>query len=154
MGVAYTKKLSEVAHAYETIVKNVATSLGIQDVWYGNQVKFPRTPCVVVEPDDKTSVLRNSPRGTLNTFRVVILIIHMKVQDSQITRSEADTLAEAVEAEINKAQFKTLPNAAGDALVVHQFVGRVESGFVNRENSNYMSTRLTAEAENLTQLPY
>jgi hypothetical protein len=153
-GVAYTGKLSVVAHAYLDIVNAVKVANNIQDVYYGNQVMFPRTPCVVVEPDTKNATIRNAPRGTLNTFRVLVLIVHSKVQDSQVTRDEADALAEALETEFHRAVYKTLPDGIGQDRVVHQFVVRVESGFVNRQNSDFMTTKITLEAENVTQLPY
>jgi|SRR3954464_3667605 len=147
--MAYAKYVSEVAEAYLAIVDAAATGLGIQDTFYGNQVKFPRTPAVVVEPDTKTAELRNAPRGVENVFRVEVMIVHMQVQDNQTNRREADALSNAVEDLFNANANKNL-----GGLVVHQFVVRVQSGFVNRENSTFMSTKITLEAMNLNQLPF
>lgn len=147
--MSYAKYLSEVAEAYHKLCSDVAEDFGLQDVFYGNQVKFPRTPCVVIEPDTKHAELRNAPRGVKNTFRVEALIIHMQVQDNQTNRREADVLANKIE-----DLFHLAANASLGGLVVHQFVIRTDSGFVNRANSTFMSTKLTLEAENLNQLPY
>jgi hypothetical protein len=146
--MAYTNKLSVVAHAYKDIVDAVATALSIEDVFYGNQIKFPRTPSVVIEPDDMRADITHAPRTTTNIFLVEILIVHCKVQDNQITRAEADVLAEALQEAIEHKDNITL-----GGLVVHQFVRRMKSGYVNRPDSQYMSTLLTAEAQSQFMLP-
>ncbi len=138
--------MSEVLTYVHTKLTDDKFTLGLEDVWLGDQTKLPRTPSVAVEPGESRRELNGAPRRTENTFILYLMIYHNKLQDSQVTRLEAQQFSEVVESFIHAD-----PRLGG--LVIHSLVTANESGYANRENTLLVTNRLTLEARDQTQLP-
>jgi hypothetical protein len=123
-----------------------AVSLGIQDVFYGDQNKVPRSPAVCVEPNDKGRDLVGAPRYTETILSVYVIIYHAVVQDEQVTRKQADLFAEAVEDLIHLD-----PQLGG--LVIHCMVTSSQSGYAVKARSLFRATRMIVEGKVRKTLP-
>lgn len=121
-------------------------ALGIQAVFYGDQTKIAVTPTVCVESDHKTRTINGLPRRTDNQLSAFVLVYHSKVQDTQITRKEADVLSEAIETLIHQ-------DARMGGLVIHSLVTDIQSGFSDRSQQMFRSARLTVQGLSQSQLP-
>lgn len=137
--VTYTQYL------YDMINTNLEP-LGVAAIFYGDQAKIPVTPTVCVDTDTKVRVINGTSRRTENTLTAFVIIYHSKVQDNQVTRKEADQLAEAIETLIH-----------GDSrlggLVIHSLVTTIQSGYAMRSNTQYRSSRLTVQGISQSLLP-
>ena len=142
-----TGSLVDIAtYLHDLVVANQAT-LGLADVFWGDQDRIPRTPAVAIEPDSKSRMLDGAPRRTLVEARVVLLVYHAKVQDIQVTRKQADQFAEAVETLIH-----TDKNLGG--LVIHGMVTDLESGYAYKSGTLFRTARLIYTATSKVSLPY
>src|SRR5512139_129945 len=70
---------------------------GLQDVWYGDQDRLPRTPCAAIEPGPKRRQYNGVPRKYQVDLASYILVYSNKVQDSQENEREAVRAAELIE---------------------------------------------------------
>jgi hypothetical protein len=150
-----TNKSSVVAQRVLKIVEEKKEEWNLGDTFYGDRKLIPRNRTICVEPDTKSVELRNAQRGVQNNFRTHVLIYHGSVKDVQENALDCDTLAEAVEAEINSyhnLQDPTDPDPE-ETLVVHAFVSLVEPRYVNRnEGTQWKVSRLTVDALSTTRL--
>src|SRR6201995_3181640 len=88
--VVYTSYLKDMIEQNKVL-------LGVQDVFYGDQTKYPRTPAVALESDVKRREINGAPRRTENDLNAFVIVYHSPVQDTQKTRKDVDILAEAIE---------------------------------------------------------
>lgn len=139
--------LVDVTQALVDKIEDHRVALGVEAVFYGDQNRVAVTPTIAVDPGSKSRVLNGAPRRTMTTFEVFVMIYHARVQDTQVTRKEADALAEAIEDLIH--QDRTL----GGGLI-HCMVDKVESGYSFRSGTMYRSSRLTFGGDALQMLPY
>jgi hypothetical protein len=144
--VTYTDSLVTVADVLVAKLEASADSLGLTDVFFGDQDLIPRSPAACVEPGDKTRDLQGATRRTENVFTIYILVYHSEVRSPQSNRKDADTLAEAIESLIHS-------DATLGGLVRHCYVTQVQSGYARKQNALMRSSRITFEARNMTQLP-
>jgi hypothetical protein len=121
--------------------------LKLEDVYYGDQAKIPRTPTVCVEPGTKRRNLEGAPRVTRNTMDVMLLVYLMKIGGTtQTTRQEVDEIAESIEGFLH-----TDPQLNG--LAIHSYVTLLESGYADRGGTLFRTARLTFEVDTKTLLP-
>lgn len=140
-----------VARYIETLLVNNKTTLGLQDVFYGDQERIPRTPAAVVEPGGKQRTLNGAPRRTQVDITAYVIIYHYNLKNIETLREDNDRLAEQIEATIHQdAQMK---DGTGNMQVVDSMVTAVESGFQPKGNSLFRASRLTIEARSQAQLP-
>lgn len=123
----------------------------VQDVFKGDQDRIPRTPAVCIELGDKSRELQGAPDMTLNTYEVLILLYHNKVQDIQDTYEEVNHLAYQIEHLLH--QDLQLKNGTSNPYMIQGFVTRHEPGFSNKAGTIYRSARLTWTGTNKTSLP-
>jgi ribosomal protein L17 len=142
-----TDQLTDVAQFLFDLFTTNKAALGIQDVWWGDQSKLPRTPALCVEPATKTRVLNGAPRRTSLTLNVSLLLFTSKIQDVQNNRKAVDELAESCEALVHL-------NPQMDGLVVHSLVDTFESGYATRSGTLYRATRLNVAATSQAMLPF
>jgi len=128
------------------LVQTNMVTLGVQAVFFGDQTKIAVTPTVCVESDHKTRTINGQPRRTDNQLSAFILVYHSKVQDTQITRKEADVLAEAIETLVHQ-------DARMGGLVIHSLVTEIQSGLSDRAQQMFRSSRLTVQGLSQSQLP-
>lgn len=147
----YTSKVSVIASELKTRIDAVKGTFTppIQDVWYGDQDRIPRTPALCVEPSDKARDLEGVPNMTRNEFEVFLLIYHNKAQDNQDTRLEVDQIAEQVEDFLHTDLQLVV---AGNPLIIHGYVTRIESGMQYKQGTLYRAARITYYARNKTSL--
>jgi hypothetical protein len=143
-----TDKVSVIGQAVFAILTNAAPVLGLQDVFYGDQEKIPRSPTACVETGLKNRELTGVPRRTTNTMQLFIIVYHSRVQDNQVTRLESDQFAELVEDELHKSENVTL-----GGLVSHSMVVSSEYGYARRSNLLWTATRMTYQTTSLVNLP-
>lgn len=127
------------------------TALQIQDVYYGDQERLPRTPAVCVEPGEKVRELNGAPRRTLITFTNYIIVYHNPVKNATVIREEDDQRAEAIERFIHADPY--FADGSGNDQVIDSLVTSIESGYQMRANTLFRASRLTVEARNQEQLP-
>lgn len=123
------------------------SSLGLQDVFYGDQNNIPRTPTACMDPGDKRRELNGAPRRTLVTLTNYIIVYHNKMQSTAKVRREDDLLAEAIEAVIHQ-------DGTMAGLVIHSMVTSIESGYLMRDRTMFRASRITVEATVQEMLPY
>jgi hypothetical protein len=140
-----TPDLEDIAEYIEALLNtNKATLVStdgsppvvIQDVWFGEQEKYPRVPCIAVEPDDAPVTLSGPTyRGETN-FSVFVLIFHAGVQDNQLTRKQVGQIGKVTQHLLNAD-----PQMGG--LLISGFVANNQSGYVYRSGTMYRTVRLT-----------
>lgn len=123
-----------------------AFTTSVQDVFYGDQERFPRTPAVTVASDHKTRELEGLPRRIKNSFDVAVNIFFFNVRDVELNHRAADQLAEEVEAKIHE-------DITFGGIVVNSLVVSNEAGFLNRKESQFRGNRLLVQAMSKTLLP-
>ena len=133
-------------YIFEKLEANQA-NLGVAQVYYGDQEKFPETPSVCVEPDERPRELKSAQRMTKVTFRIYILVYHGTISSPQANRRDADLLAENIEALIHED-----PQFGG--LLIHSLCTNIESGYANRgERTLVRTSRITFEGLSQQLLP-
>lgn len=112
------------------------TSLGIEDVYYGDQNRIPKVPSISVQPGDKSRVFTQTGLHTTIGLPVYIIIFHSGIRDLQVTNKANDVLAEAVETLLHA-------DITLGGLVISSLVESVEPGFANRGKEYFVTHRLT-----------
>lgn len=131
---------------YAALTSAVGGQVGsADDVYYGDQEKFPRTPSICVDPGTMDRTLQGVSFRTDNNFVIYILVYHAKLQDNQLTRKEAQQVSEAIETLLHQD-----PQLGG--LTIHSFCSRNESGYVYRRDTMYRTNRITFEPYSKTRL--
>lgn len=116
-----------------------------QDIYYGDQEKFPRTPSICVDPNNRRRDLMGVSYRSDNNFSLYILVYHGKIQDNQASRQEAQQISEAIETLLHSD-----PQLGGN--VIHSFCSLNESGYIYRQNTMYRTNRITFEPYSKTRL--
>lgn len=137
----------DMADYLKTLIETNRTSLGLADVYYGDQNNIPRTPSACVDPGGKDRGLNGAPRRTLVTLTNYVLIYHNKMTSTEIIRREDDQRAEAIEKLIHQ-------DSQMGGLVIDSMVTGIESGYLMRERTMFRASRLTIEAHVQEMLPY
>ena len=153
--MAHTSNLQVLTKHLQKKFEDAKVDLGVQDVFYGDQNRIPRTPAICVEAGEKERELNGAPRRTLVDVTLYVLIYHGAIQSVQLNLEEVDSLAEEVESLIHQdPQFIDPNDASGfPAQVIHSLVTRVEAGYQMRSNTIFRATRLTVVARVQEQLP-
>jgi hypothetical protein len=120
--------------------------LNIANVWFGEQVKIPRTPAVCVIGDSKKREPKGAPRTVTNTFLLRVDVYIMKVQDTTENEREALALADNLEVVLHN-------DMTFDGLVYGSLVTANEQGTFNKAGANFRSARLSLELQSRTLLP-
>lgn len=141
-----TSSLETFVATIQNLIVTNQVSLGIQDVWYGEQRKIPRTPTIEIIPGQKVRSLAGAPRRVANAFECFIMIQAGMVQDTQLNLHLAGQLAESVEAVIHAD-----PTLGG--ICINCLVVRTEFGVAERSSTEYRAARLTVQGESRTLLP-
>lgn len=142
-----TDRVSVVTQAHYDLINVNKTALGLADVWYGDQVKLPRTPsdCVEAGPMDREPAGVSGKGLTENTFRIYHLVYVGRVQDVQVNLKQAQELTEAMMDLLHTdMQF-------GD-LVLYGYVRTIEPGFVRKADGLLKVQRLLWQGMNKTRI--
>lgn len=110
--------------------------LGLQDVYYGDQVKIPRTPAVAVDTGDLSREIKAVQNFTEDTIEIYFLCYLSKVKTEEAARKQSEVLLETV------LDFLDKDTTAG-GNVIYGYVTRAEPGYVNRSGILMRSARVT-----------
>lgn len=121
-------------------------SLGLIEIFHGDQRRIPHTPVACVVPEDQSRALKGANRYMLTSIVIYIIIYHSKIGSVHDNQKEADDQAADVVELIDK-------DATLEGKVIHGFCSHIESGQVDRNNSLMRATRITYEAEAREILP-
>lgn len=147
--MALTDSLVTVADAIVAILEAKKVQLGIQDFYYGDQDRLPRSPAICVETGEKIRELNGAPRRTLVTLPVYLLVYHGALKAAAAgQRKENDVLAELIETELHKATNRDL-----GGIVIHQMVTALEPGYQRKTDGLWQTTQITITATSQVQLP-
>lgn len=127
------------ALAIQTKILDNKSSLGLQDVLYGNQVNIPRTPTAVVNPGIKRRTLRgvSAPGGrTWNDITVFVIVHNSKVGNEDEERLLVDRLAESIETLLHK-------DTTMGGILVHGFVHEWNPGETTLQGGEFRTVRMT-----------
>lgn len=142
-----TDRVSLVVQAHVDLITSRKATLGLADVWYGDQSRLPRTPadCVDAGPMERTLNRATGKGGTENTFRIYHLIYLGKVQDVQANLKQAQELAESIMTVLHE-------DITLGGLVLHGFVTTIEPGFVRKGDALMKVQRLAWHGMNQTRV--
>lgn len=140
-------KLSVATQAVLDIAEAGAPGLGILDVWYGEQLRIPRTPALAVESSFVEWKLDGvgAQGRTRNTFTIFVIGYISKLQDNQITRKAVDEMMEDV------AALYTADTTWGGA-VIYGLPVSYEPGYTTRQGESFRVGRLTLEGMTKTNV--
>jgi hypothetical protein len=120
-------------------------TLGLADVFYGDQNQIPRTPALCLEPDGKRRELAGVPRRVENTLGLYVLLYISKVADTESNARDALVLAETIETYMHQ-------DRDSGGYLVHGYCTDVEPGYRTRGDTRFRACRLKFEGINKTVL--
>jgi hypothetical protein len=141
-----TDSLKVFSEFLETLLETNKGTLGLADVYYGDQSRIPRTPTACIDPGEKFQELNGAPRRVMITFTTYILLYHNPVKGVETLTKESDGIAEAIENRIHL-------DVDMGGIVIDSLVRRIEYGYQTRGNTLYRVSRLTVEGRSQEQLP-
>jgi hypothetical protein len=141
-----TASAEVIANAIMNAIRAQMASLGIQQVYYGDQTQLPQTPAVCVSPGNKMREFQGASLTTMNTFETYVFVYYGKIQDVQQNLHAAQTLADAIEPVVQTDQ--TLGGIAIWTLCIQN-----EPGMINKMGSLMMGNRMTFQSASKTRLP-
>jgi hypothetical protein len=147
MALELTDRIDVFTLATVALLEANKSVLGLTDVWLGDQVRVPRTPCAAVEPGPKTREYNGAPRRFSVDLESYIMLYMEKVQDTQLSTQEVMSLAEEVEAVLHA-------DAQMGGLVTSSYVLQNDPGYAERSGTLYRASRLTFRATSQKQLPF
>ena len=134
--MAYATAGTVIADYILGILTTNKVTLGLVDIWLGEQKLLPTTPCACVILGPTKVELVGTPRRVENTYDLTVQIYHSSLMDKQSLERECNQRAEAVQTFLNAD-----PTMSGN--VIHSYVTGVEPGFASRGDSWYKSSRVS-----------
>ena len=139
--------LLQYGRALFTLLEANRVTLGLEEVYFGDQVKIPKTPTLVVEPDTKRRELAGVPRRVENTLRAWVIIYYSRVENTETSAVGALEVAERVETFLHRREHQDL-----NGLVIHMYCTETEPGYRTKDNSRFRAVRLSVEGITKTML--
>ena len=146
--VAFTDKSSVVAMAIVALLETNKDALGLDQVYYGDQLNLPNAKCAAVRVGRKTRERAGvaGPGGRMMNFMpIVINVYNSTVGDEGSQRLVVDQLAEAIE------DLLHLDITVG-GLTLDGFVSEFDPDPTFRTGSMYRMVQLTYTARSKTNL--
>lgn len=128
-----------VAQALVDLVRKDWSNIGFptkDDIYYGDQERYPRFPSLAVEPAPTERQLYQTGLQEKIDFTMYLLLFHGPIATTSDRRKETDTLAQSV-----VDQLHTDRKLGG--LVVHGHPTNVEPGFFARGGAMLVAHRIT-----------
>lgn len=119
----------------------------IQAVWFGDQDRYPTTPCLSVEPGIKARRYKGVPRVYTVGFESYVTVYTERLQDTQQSVKDTLQLAESAETILHA-------DATLGGLVVDSFTSQGDPGYVRRSGTFLTALRLTFSAQSEFRLPH
>ncbi len=111
-------------------------SLGLKDVYYGDQGAIPRTPAVTVELGNKSRDYNQTGLMTNVVPDIQIVVYHGLIADVQKIKKELDQFIQAIEDKLH------VDNTLG-GLVISGIVSSVEPGVAVVGKAQFYAHRMT-----------
>jgi len=130
-----TDNITQVTQAVVDLLE-ADQSLGLRQVWYGDQDRIPFTPCAAVESGGIESTIGASSYWTSHEVTVFVMVYFAKITSQSELKKECDQYAEQVRDTIHK-------NKSLNGLVIHGNITTMEPGVARRGGAKLRATRLT-----------
>jgi hypothetical protein len=128
MTLTLTDRNSVVTQAIVDLLKNnweVIGCPGPDDIYYGDQSRYPRTPSIAVEPTTQPRELNQTGLQQRIQFSIYIFVYHGPVKRTEVRKKEIDEIAERTVGVLHTDRRL-------NGLVIHGHPTSVEPGFVSR----------------------
>lgn len=148
MTYPYTDKPSQVVQYMVDYLRDNWENINLNspdDVYYGDQFRYPRWPSIAVQTANMRRSLNAVGSHTNNDFQLYILIFHGPLQNEQITERESMEYAETV------MDLLHADRSLGGQMV-HSYITVAEPGVAERGGAAVRTTRLTWEGLTKTRL--
>lgn len=142
-----TDQVDVFTNAVWSLLQANKESLGLQDVWMGDQDRLPRTPCCSVEPGMKMRELNGVPRRYQVQLEAYIMVYLDRIQDTQNNQRQVLVLSEAIEAVLHS-------DSTVGGIVIDSVVVESNPGYVSRSGTLMSAVRLTFRGMSQKMLPY
>jgi hypothetical protein len=132
-------RISEITLGVVDLLKSNWEELGLpgpEDVYYGDQSRYPRTPSVAVQINTLIRELNQTGIQTLNEIGLFVLIYHSPYANMEVSQKETDLFAEGIETLLHN-------NRTINGLLIHSHVSNHEPGVSERGGTILRTTRLT-----------
>jgi hypothetical protein len=120
--------------------------LGLNAVFYGDQNKIPAAYTLCIEPDDMSNEYAGVPRKMDVEVNILFILYVDRLQSVQLNRFEADQKIEAI-------QNKLHEDPQVNEMAIDSYVRRMESGYVQKEESIIRASRLLFQIRTRQFLP-
>lgn len=145
--MALIDSIEEFTAAVHTKLDDNKSYIDVQDVYFGDQERVPRTPCLSVEPGNKSREYNGAPRRFQVTLDTFIMVYVEKIQDMAANTRLVLAIAERVEEVLHA-------DSTLGKRVISSFVAESESGYATRDRTLLRAARLTFRATSQKMLPY
>jgi hypothetical protein len=148
-----TKDYHKIAKYLQNWINTNKVTLGLQNVYYGDQELVPKTPSLCVQPGNLLRTLAGAQWQTDNIITTFLLVYHGEIQSKQVNQEECDVLTVAIEDFLHTDHY--LSNVAIDAaapLITQGFVTGIEAGTLRRGGKLMFASRLTYTAFTKTRI--
>lgn len=143
-----TRRASVIAKAlvdqYKTDMAGTNT-FGLNDVFYGDQVKIPKSPTLCIEPAQTVRIVNSTGCQTENDFALNVILYDSRLGDVEGIQFDLDTLAEDIMDDLNKV------GTLGD-LIVFGHALTIEYGYLIKSNRLMRADRIVFTAKTKTEL--
>lgn len=150
----FTYRGSLVANAIKEFLDVRKESLGVLNVFYGDQSIIPDVPAICVEPALTTRQVSGMPYQTDNTFTINVLVYHTSLEGMEGVQQQCDVVTESVEDALNT---ESIPQqfAGGSrfgGIVLHGHTTRLEYGYKVMSNKLMRCNRIIWQGVTKTRL--
>jgi hypothetical protein len=140
-----------IADRFYTILNANKVSLGLEDVWFGDQDLLPRTPALCVEPGVKRRELSAAQNMTLNTIDTHFLLYYSEIVEIQQQRRATVAFAEAIETFLHQ-NHQTLLAVGGQQLTIHGLCTDMDPGYAVKKDRYFSAVIITWTSTTKTRL--
>lgn len=144
--MALTDSLLDFSTALYDKFVGLKATLGLEDVFKGDQILIPRSPALCVEPAPKTRDLQGALRRTRNVFETYLIVYHSEIRSPQENLFDAIDLAEQVE------NYVHLDKTLG-GIVTHCFCTQVIPSYTRKSGVMFRTCGVLVQGTTTTNLP-
>lgn len=128
-----------------------ANTLGIKQLFYGDQETLGVTPTVCVEAGDTTSPLDGFPNMVLRQHMCAIVVYHGRYEENAVSKLNCEVYG-ALIADYLDSNLQLKDSSGNDPLVIHGWITMNSPGFIDRKSGKYRAVRLTWAGVGKTRL--
>jgi hypothetical protein len=134
----------EIADRFLEILTAQKVALGIQDVWFGDQLMIPRTPALCVEPGVERRSLNGVPDMTQMLIDTTIFLYHSVVgSEQQQARRNCIQFAKDVQHYLHVNHTRLYNAAATQQLTIHGWCTDFDPQYRYRQGTLHNAVQMT-----------